>query len=169
MRIWPKWRSALLIVQPETVVRWLREGIRHYWRRKSQGRSPGRPAVEPEIRALIRRMSQENSTWGAPRIQSELALLRHALAESTVAKYLFRPTKPPSQTWRTFLDNHLNDLVGIDFLTVPTATCVSASARYLFFLGIVKACSPSTCLLILFRTATFLNPRPPVRPVRDLD
>ncbi len=122
MRIWPKWRSALLIVKPETVVRWHREGFRLYWRRKSQIRNPGRPAVEPEIRALIRRMSKENPTWGAPRIQSELALLGHDVAESTVAKYLFRPTKPSSQTWRTFLDNHLSDLVSIDFFTVPTAT-----------------------------------------------
>jgi hypothetical protein len=67
-------------------------------------------------------MSKENPTWGAPRIQSELALLGHDLAESTVAKYMFRTAKPPSQTWRTFLDNHVGDLVGIDFFTVPTAT-----------------------------------------------
>ena len=99
MRIWPKWRSALLIVKPETVIRWHRQGFRLFWRWKSQARSPGRPAVEPKIRALIRRMSKENSTWGAPRIQSELALLGHDVAESTVAKYLFRPTKPPSLCW----------------------------------------------------------------------
>ena len=65
MRLWPKWRSALLVVKPETVVRWHRQGFRLYWRRKSQATSPGRPAVEPEIRALIRRMSTENPTWGA--------------------------------------------------------------------------------------------------------
>ena len=122
MRVWPRWRSALLIVQPETVIRWHRAGFRLYWRRKSQATSPGRPIVEREIRALIRRMSKENPTWGAPRTQSELALLGHDVADSTVAKYMFRPTKPPSQTWRTFLDNHLSDLVGIDFFTVPTAT-----------------------------------------------
>ena len=122
MRLWPHWKSALIMVKPETVIRWHRQGFRLYWRWKSQARSPGRPAIEPEIRALIRRVSKENPTWGAPRIQSELALLGHDLAESTVAKYMFRPTNPPSQTWRTFLDNHLGDLVGIDFFTVPTAT-----------------------------------------------
>ncbi len=83
-RLWPDWRSALMIVQPETVIRWHRQGFRLYWRRKSQSRSPGRPAVGPEIRALIRRMSKENPTWGAPRIQSELALLGHDVAESSV-------------------------------------------------------------------------------------
>ena len=71
---------------------------------------------------MIRRMCKENPTWGAPRIQSELTLLGHAVAESTVAKYMIRPTKPPSQTWRTFLENHVPDLVGIDFFTVSTAT-----------------------------------------------
>ncbi len=67
-------------------------------------------------------MSRENPTWGAPRIQSELALLDHDVAERTVAKYMVRTGKPPSQTWRTFLDNHVPDLVAVDFFTVPTAT-----------------------------------------------
>ena len=67
-------------------------------------------------------MCRENSTWGAPRIQSELKLLGHDVAETTVAKYMVRDLKPPSQTWRTFLENHVGDLVGIDFFTVPTAT-----------------------------------------------
>jgi len=122
MRLWPNWRSALLVVKPETVIRWHREGFRRYWHRKSQIRKLGRPAVEPEVRDLIQRMSKENPTWGAPRIQSELALLGHDLAESTVAKYMIQTRKPPSQTWRTFLDNHVGDLVGVDFFTVPTAT-----------------------------------------------
>ncbi len=122
MWLWPNWRCALIIVQADTVICWHRQGFRLYWRWKSQARNSGRPAVEPQIRALIRRISKENPTWGAPRIQSELALLGHDLAESTVAKYMFRPTNPPSQTWRTFLHNHLADLVGIDFFTVPTAT-----------------------------------------------
>ncbi len=122
MRFWPDWRSALLIVQPETVIRWHRQGFRLYWRWKSRAGKPGRPAIESGVRALIRRMSRENPTWGAPRIQSELKLLGHDLAESTVAKYMLRPPQPPSQTWRTFLDNHLGDLAAIDFFTVPTAT-----------------------------------------------
>ncbi len=67
-------------------------------------------------------MSRENLTWGVPRIQSELVLLGHTLSEATVRKYRIRPRTPPSQTWRTFLDNHLTDIVAIDFFTVPTAT-----------------------------------------------
>ena len=74
MRLWPGWRSALLIVQPETVVRWHRQGFRLYWCWKSRNQQPGRPKIDAEVRALIRRLSQENPTWGAPRIQSEIAM-----------------------------------------------------------------------------------------------
>jgi len=122
MRLWPHWKSALVVVKPETVVSWHRQGFRLYWRWKSKARKPGRPAVSAEVICLIRRMCRDNSTWGAPRIQSELKLLGYKVAESTVAKYMVRDPKPPSQTWRTFLDNHLQDLVGIDFFTIPTAT-----------------------------------------------
>jgi hypothetical protein len=83
---------------------------------------PGRPRIEVEIRKLIQRMSHENPLWGTPRIQSELALLGHIIAESTVDQYRIRPRKPPSPTWRAFLDNHVRDIVAIDFFTVPTAT-----------------------------------------------
>ena len=71
---------------------------------------------------LIRRMSRENPTWGAPRILSELLLLGHHVAEGTVAKYMVRNRRPPSQTWRTFLDNHVPDIAACDFFTVPTVT-----------------------------------------------
>ena len=121
-RLWSDWRSALVLVQPATVAKWHREGFRLYWRWKSRSKKIGRPKVEPEIRQLIRRLSRENPTWGAPRIQSELLLLGHEVAESTVATYMVRGRKPPSPTWRTFLNNHVGDLVGIDFFTVPTAT-----------------------------------------------
>ena len=120
-RIWANWRSALLIVQPDTVIRWHKRGFKLFWRWKSKAQS-GRPPIEPEIRKLIRRMSRENPLWGTPRIQSELALLGHVVAESTIDKYRIRTRKPPSQTWRTFLDNHVRDLVAVDFFTVPTAT-----------------------------------------------
>jgi len=120
-RVWSGWRSALLIVQPATVVHWHRQGFRLYWRWKSR-RKPGRPKVDREVRDLIRRMSRENTTWGAPRIVSELLLLGHAVAESTVAKYMVRQPKPPSQTWRTFLENHAGQTASIDFFTVPTVT-----------------------------------------------
>ncbi len=119
---WSNWRSALLIVQPDTVVRWHRQGFKLYWRWKSRGRKPGRPSIDVEIRKLIRRMSRENPGWGAPRIHSELLLLGYTVSETTVANYIKRVRKPPSQTWRTFLENHLTDLVAVDFFVVPTAT-----------------------------------------------
>ena len=120
-RLWSGWRSALLIVQPDTVTRWHRQGFKLYWRGKSR-KKPGRPKVNRAIRDLIHRMCQENATWGAPRIQSELALLGHIVAESTVAKYMVRQPKPPSQNWRTFLKNHVGQIAAVDFFTVPTIT-----------------------------------------------
>jgi putative transposase len=121
-RLWPKWRSALAIVQPQTVVKWHQQGFKLYWRWKSRGRKPGRPVIERELRDLIRRMSRENPLWGAPRILSELLLLGYKAAERTVAKYMVRKRKPPSQTWRTFLANHIPDIAACDFFTVPTVT-----------------------------------------------
>jgi putative transposase len=120
-RLWKGWRSALLIVQPETVIRWHRRGFRWYWRRKSRGKV-GRPKVDAEVRQLIRRMSRDNPTWGAPRILSELQLLGYAVAESTVAKYMARQRKPSSPTWRSFLKNHASQIAAIDFFTIPTIT-----------------------------------------------
>ncbi len=93
-----------------------------YWRWKSKAGPVGRPTLEREIRDLIRRMARENPLWGAPRIASELRLLGYALADSTVARYMPRDRRPPSQTWRTFLENHVGEIVAIDFFTVPTAT-----------------------------------------------
>ena len=120
-RFWSGWRPCLQMVQPDTVVRWHRRAFAWYWSRKSR-RRPGRPDVAAEIRDLIRRMSQANPMWGAPRIHGELLKLGIAVAQSTVAKYLPRPRKPPSQTWRTFLTNHLAQTAAIDFFIVPTAT-----------------------------------------------
>jgi hypothetical protein len=121
-RLWSNWRSALVIVQPETVIKWHGQGFKLYWRWKSRRGKPGRPPIEREIRELIRRMSRENPTWGAPRIVSELALLGHDVAQQTVAKYMVRTQKPPSQTWRTVLDNHVPDIAACDFFTIPTVT-----------------------------------------------
>ena len=118
-RLWRGWKSALVIVKPETVIRWHRQGFRWYWRRKSRG-EPGRPKIDAELRQLIRRMSQDNPTWGAPRILSELQLLGYTVAESTVAKYVVRSRKPSSPTWRSFLKNHAGQIAAIDFFTVPT-------------------------------------------------
>jgi putative transposase len=114
------WKDALLIVSPATVVGWHRQGFRLWRRWKSQGR-PGRPRIDPELRRLIRRMSAENPLWGAPRIQAELRLLGCDAAESTVAKYRVRPSRPPSPTWRSFLANHVNCLASVDFFVAPTA------------------------------------------------
>jgi len=113
----------LAIVQPATVVRWHREGFKRFWNRKSRaGRRGGRPALDPELVELIQRMSRSNGTWGAPRIGNELAKLGIEVAASSVAKYMVRERRPPSPTWRAFLDNHVKDLVAIDFFMVPTAT-----------------------------------------------
>ena len=118
-RIWRGWRSTLIVVQPETVIRWHRQGFRLYWRWKSRSRC-GRPKLDAEIRALIRRMSRDNPTWGRRRIRSELHLLGYEVAELTVAKYMVRGRKPPSQGWRVFLENHSREIAAIDFFTVVT-------------------------------------------------
>ena len=109
-----------MIVKPDTVIKWHRDGFRLHWRWKSRGK-PGRPKIGPEIRRLIRRMCCENVSWGAPRIHSELVLLGYVVVESPVAEYMYRHRKPPFQTWRTFLENHVGDIAAIDFFVVPTA------------------------------------------------
>jgi transposase InsO family protein len=120
-RSWDGWRESLIVVKPATVVRWHRQGFKYYWAWKSRNKG-GRPAVPREIRDLIRKMSRANPLWGAPRIHGELLKLGIDLSQTTVAKYMIRHPKPPSPGWRTFLDNHLKDLVSIDFFTVPTVT-----------------------------------------------
>jgi transposase InsO family protein len=120
MRLWSGWREALVIVKPETVIRWHREGFRLFWKWRSRRKTPGRPTLEKEIIKLIRQMSQDNPIWGAPRIHGELLKLGYAMAESSVGKYMAKLEKPPSQTWRTFLDNHSDGLIAMDFFTVPT-------------------------------------------------
>ena len=118
-----RWFPAILhvidIVQPETLVRWHRTGFRWYWRWKSRRRG-GRPQIELELRALIRRMSLENPLWGAPRIHGELLKLGFEVAQSSVAKYMVKRRGPPSQGWRTFLRNHAPDIAAMDLFVVPT-------------------------------------------------
>jgi putative transposase len=120
-RLWKNWRSSLQVVRPETVVRWHRQGFRRYWAWKSRHRR-GRPAIGRELRDLIRRMSRANPLWGAPRIHGELLKLGLTVSQATVSKYMPRQRRPPSQVWRTFLKNHAQDLIALDFFTVPTAT-----------------------------------------------
>jgi hypothetical protein len=114
------WWEILIIVKPETVIKWHRQGFRLYWRWKSKA-LVGRPKINKEIRELIVQMSRENPLWGVPRIQAELSLLGFEAPQSTVAKYRIKTPKPSPQTWKTFLSNHTRDIIGIDFFTVPIA------------------------------------------------
>ena len=117
-RLWRDWRSTLVLVKPETVIGWQRQGFRLFWTWKVRHGQPGRPAVARETRDLIRRMCRENPTWGAPRIHGELLKLGIDIGETSLSKYMVRCRKPPSQTWPTFLENHVSQLVSIDFFTV---------------------------------------------------
>jgi putative transposase len=122
MYLWSGWRSALAIVKPQTVIAWHRQGFRLYRSWKSRHGRPGRLEVSREVRDLIRKMSLANPLWGAPRIHGELLKLGMELSQATVAKYMDRPRKPPSPTWRTFLESHLKQLVSTDFFVVPTVS-----------------------------------------------
>jgi putative transposase len=119
-RLWAGWQSALVFVQPRTVMAWQRRRFRDYWRQLSRQGTPGRPRIAKELRDLIRTMWQANPTWGAPRIVGELRKLGLHVAKSTVETYRVRPKRPSSPTWKTFVKNHVQDLVALDFLVVPT-------------------------------------------------
>ena len=118
-RWFPAILKVLTIIQPETLVRWHRAGLRCYWRWKSRPRG-GRPQIDTEMRVLIRRMSVENPLWGAPRTHAELLKLGFEIAQSSVAKYMVKRRGPPSQGWRTFLHNHAPDIAAMDLFVVPT-------------------------------------------------
>jgi hypothetical protein len=124
-RLWPDWKDALFLVQPETVVRWHRAGFKLHWTWLSRHRvRPGRKCVSKELRELIFRMVAENSTWGAPRIHGELKMLGFELSERTVLRWMRRaPRRPePAKRWATFLNNHREAIAAMDFYTVPTLT-----------------------------------------------
>lgn len=121
-KVWCHWKTALVIVQPETVVRWQRNRFRRYWRQLSRPKnSGGRPTISSKIRLLVARMAAANPLWGAPRIHGELLKLGIEVSERTVSRLMPRGNQRPSQTWCTFLENHCKELVSIDFFTVPTA------------------------------------------------
>jgi transposase InsO family protein len=143
------WRHALLIVQPETLLRWHREGFRLVWRRRSAPRHQRPPRVTPETIALLRRMARENRLWGAERIQGELAKLGIPLSKRTVQKYL-RGARPPhrsGQTWATFLRNHARETWACDFLQLtnlffrPVFACfiVELGSRRVVHLGVTRS------------------------------
>jgi putative transposase len=132
-RIWRSWRTAVVLVQPDTVVRWHRDWLRRRWARRSKARPKGRPPVGARIRVLVREMATANPLWGAPRIHGELRTLGIDVSERTVSRLLQGCSRPPSQTWRTFLTNHVSCAASIDFFTVPTLT-----GRLLFVLVVLS-------------------------------
>jgi transposase InsO family protein len=119
-RLWPSWKDHLVVVRPETVVRWHRDGFRKYWRSISTP-GPGRPPISEETKALIIRMATENC-WRARKIQAELMKLGIRVSLATVSRYVPRPKPDPSQQqrWMTFLRNHKDVIAGMDFFVVPT-------------------------------------------------
>src|SRR6202030_4192540 len=118
-RVWPRCLSVIVLVKPATVVQWHRHGFRLYWRWRSKS---GRPSVEREVRELIRKMSKANPLWGAPRIHGELLKLGIKISQATVGRWMPWRPKVPSPTWRSFLRNHLPEIVAIDMFVVATAT-----------------------------------------------
>ena len=119
-RAWSGWQDTLVFVKPSTVISWQRKRFRDHWTRLTRMGTPGRPPIAQELRDLIRRMSESNPSWGSPRIRSELRKLGIDVAKATVEKYRVRQRKPPSPAWRAFLANHVNELVSLDFFSVPT-------------------------------------------------
>ena len=131
-RAWLGWKTPLMIFQPETVIGWQRSGFRIFWRWKSRRRS-GRPGKDLELIQLIRRMWTVNPTWGSPRIRDELAKLGLQASTATIRKYRPKTRRPPSQSWRTFLQNHAGAIAAMDFFVVPTVT-----ARLLYVLVVMN-------------------------------
>jgi hypothetical protein len=124
-RLWSQWRRWLIIVTPESVVRWHRAGFRLYWRAISKARKPlGRKQTPKEVPELIFRMATENPTWGAPRIHGELLMLGFDISERTISRWMKRaPTDPgPAKRWLAFLRNHREAIAAMDFFTIPTVT-----------------------------------------------
>src|SRR6266446_4110607 len=148
-RLAPGVLDALKIVRPETVIRWHRAGFRAYWRWKSRPRN-GRPTTPLEIRQLIREISLANPLWGAPRIHGELLKLGIDVGQTTVAKYMARGRRPPSQGWKTFLHNHADGIASMDLFVVPTISfrllygllILHHDRRQILWLGVTAA--PST-------------------------
>jgi hypothetical protein len=132
-RLWPGWRQTLILVRPETVVRWHRAGFRRYWKWLSRHQSAaGRRGVGKELRQLIFRMVAENPTWGAPRIHGELKMLGLDISERTVLRWMRKAPRnlEPAKRWTTFLNNHREAIAAMDFFTVPT---LSFGILYCFF------------------------------------
>ena len=119
--VWKDWQRPLLVVHPDTVVRWQRERFPRYWAQRSRKSvRPGRPPISRQVRELIRTIACASPLWRAPRIHGELRKLGIEVSERTVSRILRTVKRPPSQGWKTFLQNHIGEIVAIDFFTVPT-------------------------------------------------
>jgi transposase InsO family protein len=166
--------DALKILKPETVIRWHRAGFRAYWRWKSRPRG-GRPKTPAEIRQLIREMSVANPLWGAPRIHGELLKLGIDVGQTTVAKYMARRTRPPSQGWKTFLLNHADGIASMDMFVVPTISfrllygflILRNSRREILWLGVTA--HPSAQWIARQLTEAYSWQQAPRYIVRDRD
>jgi putative transposase len=124
-KAWSGWKGSLILVTPDTVVRWHRAGFRLYWAWLSRTRhAGGRKPLSKDLRDLIFRMLTENPTWGAPRIHGELLKLGFDISERTVSRWIKRATKDPNpaRRWLVFLRNHREAIAAMDFFTVPTLT-----------------------------------------------
>jgi len=111
--VWQERKSAAIIVKPSTVVGWHRKGFRLFWTWKIRHGKPGRPALPEELRQLIHTMSRDNPLWGAPKIHGELLKLGIDIGETSVSKYMVRRRRPPSHTWKVFLDNHAKNMESV--------------------------------------------------------
>ena len=170
----PNVRNALKILQPATVIAWHRAGFRAYWRWKSRPRG-GRPQASAEVRELIREMSIANPLWGAPRIHGELLKLGIEVGQTTVAKYMVRRRRPPSQGWKTFLRNHADGIASMDLFVVPTISfrllygflILQHSRRELLWLGVTAR--PSAHWIARQLTEAYGWQQTPRYIVRDRD
>jgi transposase InsO family protein len=131
-RLFPSAAAAITIIRPDTIIRWHRAGFRAYWRWRTKPRW-GRPSTPMELHRLIRKMSLDNLLWGAPRIHGELLKLGFDVGHTTVAKYMAKRRRPPSQSWKTFLRNHAEGIAALDLFVVPTV-----DLRMLFALVILR-------------------------------
>jgi transposase InsO family protein len=165
-RLWPSLIGAVEVVQPETILRWHRAGFKVFWRWKSRNRA-GRPQIDRGLRDLIRRMSRENALWGASRIHGELLMLGFQVAQSTVSKYMARCQNPPSQTWKTFLQNHAEAIAALTFDRLFAFLVLGHGRRQLLWIEVTR--HPTAEWLARQITEAFPCTSAPVYLVRDND
>ena len=130
------WKDALLIIQPDTLLRWHRQGFRLFWRRKS--RAPSRaPRIPATTITLIQEMAVTNRLWGVKRIQGELLKLGINVSKRTIQRYIrhVRPLRPHGQSWATFLQNHAREIWACDFLQLHDAFFRPLFAFFITALG----------------------------------